>query len=137
MAWNRKRRVRLARGLWMGRLVVVSVVVACLSLWFVWLKVQMVDLGYQIRDMEKKLSGAKKENQVLRMKISQMKSPGKIEAILRAKEMNLTATKSTQVVMLPLYNETGPGRTLVPHTRGPLLLEGIKQSEPPGRIPRH
>ena len=155
MAWNRKRRVRVARGIWVGRIVAASVAVACLSLWYVWLKVRMVDMGYQIRDREKRLSAFKKENQVLRMKISQMKSPKNIEAVIRTKEMNLAATKRSQVVMLAQTAEASSIRISLPQTPSPStgsggppsagsertqiasMLATIKQAEPPGRIPIH
>ena len=124
MAWNRKKRVRVARGVWVGRLVAVSIVVASLSLWYVWLKVRMVDMGYQIRDHERRLSTVKKENQVLRMKISQMKSPKNIESIIRTKEMNLTATKTAQVVVLPGIGESDLIRLRVPQTGGTSTSSG-------------
>ena len=137
MAWNRKKRVKFARGAWVGRLVFVSIAVACLALWYVWVKVQMVDLGYQMRDLEKKLTNTKKENQVLRMKISQMKSPKNIEAMIRAKDMNLTATKNSQVIVLPGIGEAKPLRVLIPQSRGLSLINTMRQTETPGQIPIH
>ena len=137
MAWNRKKRVKFAHGVWVGRLVAVSVGVACLSLWYVWVKVQMVDLGYRMRDLERKLANTKKENQVLRMKISQMKSPKNIEAMIRAREMNLIATRNNQVVVLPGIGETSPLRAVIPQARGLSLINAMRQTETPGQIPIH
>ncbi len=137
MAWNRKKKVRVARGVWMGRLVVASVVLACLSLWYVWLRVQMVDIGYQMRDLERHLSNVKKENQLLRMKISQMKSPMNIEAMIRAKEMNLTTTRNGQVIVLPLLGEAESWKGFTPQARADVLIDSVRQAEPPARIPMH
>ena len=137
MAWNRRKKVRFARGMWVGRLVAVSVVTVAACLWYVWLRVQMVNVGYQMREKEQRLSNIKKENQVLRMKISQMKSPKNIEALIRAKAIDLTVTKEWQLVVLP----TAQGRRSL---NGLLALPSHPDSIPPGgerelvaRVPMH
>ncbi len=137
MAWNRRKKVRFYKGLWVGRLLGVSVLVVCAALWYVWLRVQMVNVGYQIRDAEKRLVVLKKENQISRMKIAQMKSPKHIEAMIRTKAMDLTATKHWQVVVLPKEPLVRPIRSISVQPQEPSLLAAIHQTEASGRLPIH
>ena len=137
MAWNRRKKVRFARGMWMARLVAVSVAGVCVALWYVWLRVQMVNEGYQIRDKERRLSCLKKENQVLRMKIAQMKSPKNIEAMIREKAVGLMTTKSWQLVVLPKTVASETFRAYEPRTQEASLMETLRPAEPPPRVPMH
>lgn len=138
MAWNhRNKKVRFARGMWMGRLMMVSVVMVGFALWYVWLRVQMVNVGYQMRDREKHLLEAKKENQVLRMKIATMKSPKNIEAMIRSKDLDLVTTKNWQLIVLPKAMFRGAMRTILPQTAETSLLESFHHAEPSARVPMH
>ncbi len=121
----------------MGRLVAVSVMGVCLALWYVWLRVQMVNVGYQMRDKERRLCCLKKENQVLRMKIAQMKSPKNIEAMVREKEVDLAATKSWQLVVLPKAVAAETFRAYEPRTQEASLMETLHPAERPPRVPMH
>lgn len=135
MAWNRRRKVGMAKGMWVGRLAMISAIAVSLSLWYVWQRVQMVNVGYQIREKERKLSTVKKENQVLRMKIAQMKSPKNIEAMIRAKELELVSTKNWQLVVLPKTGSQMPFRNILPSAQAPKLMDNLRSPEPAARVP--
>ncbi len=136
MAWNhRKRKVRFARGMWMGRLVLVSVLMVGFALWYVWLRVQRVNMGYQMRAKERHLVEMKKENQVLRMKIAQMKSPKNIEAMIRSNALDLASTKNWQLIVLPKVALASSIKTIAPQTASPALLESLHHAESATRVP--
>ncbi len=138
MAWNRRKKVRFARGMWVGKLVAVSAIAVSLSLWYVWQRVQMVNVGYQIRAKERHLVSLKKENQVLRMKIAQLKSPKNIEAMIRSKDMRLVPTKYWQMVVLP--KERGlrfVDAHAMPARHGRPLVQSMRQPEASPRVAMH
>ncbi len=97
----------------------------------------MVNVGYQMRDRERHLLEAKKENQVLRMKIATMKSPKNIEAMIRNKDLDLVTTKNWQMIVLPKTAFRGALRTIVPETAETSLLESFHHAEPSARVPMH
>ncbi len=138
MAWNRRKKVRFARGMWVGKLVAVSAIAVSLSLWYVWQRVQMVNVGYQIRAKERHLIALKKENQVLRMKIAQLKSPKNIEAMIRSRDLRLVPTKYWQMVVLP--KETGlraVNAYAMPARHGRALMQSLPPGETPPRVAMH
>ena len=135
MAWNRRRKVGMAKGMWVGRLAMVSAIAVSLSLWYVWQRVQMVNVGYQIREKERKLSTVKKENQVLPKKIAQMKSPKNIEAMIRAKDLELVSTKNWQLVVLPKTERVMPLGNILPSAKAPNILDNLRSPEAPARVP--
>jgi cell division protein FtsL len=78
-----------------------AIIGVSLSLVYLWQHTQLLKLGYVIREKEKKVSLLKKENQCLRLRICQLKSPRHIERMIAEKNLRLVSTKNWQFVYVP------------------------------------
>ena len=67
------------------------------SLFFVWSRVQVTGLEYEISKLESSLRGVKQETSNLRLEAASLSNPERIERVAR-KELNLRLPTSDQVV---------------------------------------
>lgn len=67
------------------------------SLFFVWSRVQVTGLDYQISRLESQVRDARKENRQLRLEAASLSSPERIERVARQK-LNLRLPVSEQVI---------------------------------------
>lgn len=69
------------------------------SLFFVWSRLQLVHLEYEISSQETRLRNLQQETKALRLEVATLNSPGRIEQIAR-RELALRPPTPEQVVMV-------------------------------------
>lgn len=74
------------------------IIILSLSFFYVYQRVQILRLGYKIRDVEKKTGILKEENSVLRFKISQLISPENIAKEVKKLGLDLGPPKEKQII---------------------------------------
>ncbi len=67
------------------------------SLFFVWSRVQVTGLEYEISQLESSLRGVQQETSNLRLEAASLRSPERIERVAR-KELNLRLPSAEQVI---------------------------------------
>ena len=67
------------------------------SLFFVWSRVQVTGLEYEISQLESSLRGVRQETSSLRLEAASLSSPERIERVAR-KELNLRLPTAEQVI---------------------------------------
>jgi cell division protein FtsL len=67
------------------------------SLFFVWSRVQVTSLDYEISQLESALRGLRQETSNLRLEAASLRSPERIERVAR-KELNLRLPSAEQVI---------------------------------------
>ncbi|MDT8443362.1 MAG: cell division protein FtsL [Desulfuromonadales bacterium] len=67
------------------------------SLFFVWSRVQVTGLEYEISQLESSLRGVQHESSNLRLEAASLRSPERIERVAR-KELNLRLPSAEQVI---------------------------------------
>ena len=67
------------------------------SLFFVWSRVQVTSLDYEISQLESSLRGLRQETSNLRLEAASLRSPERIERVAR-KELNLRLPSAEQVI---------------------------------------
>lgn len=67
------------------------------SLFFVWSRVQVTSLEYEISQLESSLRGVRQETSTLRLEAASLSSPERIERVAR-KELNLRLPSAEQVI---------------------------------------
>ena len=82
-----------------SHLLVIIALVFC-SLLFVWSRLQVVQIGYEISQGNKIYQGLVKENQHLRVEVSSLQSPSRIAEIAKTK-LGLTNPKQEQIIIIP------------------------------------
>lgn len=73
-----------------------------LAFFYVWQNVQSMQLGYEIRTLEKKLANLQEEHRSLRMELSFEKMPNRVLAQVRDKGLDLSLPKSWRMVKVKL-----------------------------------
>lgn len=73
---------------------------ACIGLLYVWQNVQVVQLGYQIKDQEKQFTRMLKTKRVLETELSSLKMPGRIQKRILNQSIPLELSGKWQVVHL-------------------------------------
>jgi len=86
------------KGDFVRKFTLAAIIGVSVSLVYLWQHTQLLRLGYTIRVKEKKVAALKKENQCLRLRICQLKSPRHIERMIAEKDLRLTSTKNWQFV---------------------------------------
>ena len=81
-------------------LVVVMVLLTLVALFHVWSRVTVIDLNLQISDSDGAIREAKQEASRLRLEISSLKTPGRIEKIAR-EELGMTLPTDVQIRPVP------------------------------------
>jgi len=61
------------------RLLVLGVFIVSLSLFYIWSRVQIVQMGYEINEHKKEQQKLLEQNKMIKMELSLMKSPSRIE----------------------------------------------------------
>jgi len=70
-----------------------------ISVFFVWSRVELVNLEYNISSMERKLRALKQEERCLRLEVASLRSPSRIEQVARNDlGMRLPSPEQTVVV---------------------------------------
>ena len=94
--------VRDRRSLWKAglkyQLVLLTTVVVC-SLFFVWSRVEVVQLGFRISEANKIYQERVKENQRLLVEVTSLQSPSRIEGM--AGKLGFVHPRQDQVVVIP------------------------------------
>lgn len=70
---------------WVFKILFLGAFVVFLSLFYIWSRVQIVSVGYQINALEKKQDKLKNDNKLLQMELSLMTSPTRIENFASSK----------------------------------------------------
>ncbi|HEY3306442.1 MAG TPA: cell division protein FtsL [Candidatus Binatia bacterium] len=79
---------------------VLGVGLVAMALLHVWLRLQVVHLGYVLSTMSKLQSQLEQENRELKVELATLTSPGRLEAMARAR-LGMTEPQRGQVVVLP------------------------------------
>ena len=79
---------------------VLGVVLVAMALLHVWLRLQVVHLGYVLSTMSKLQNQLEQENRELKVELATLTSPGRLEAMARAR-LEMTEPQRSQVVVLP------------------------------------
>lgn len=72
---------------------------AMISLFFVWSRIQVINYEYSISSLEGELRAQSQQNQQLRLESASLRSPSRIENIARQK-LGLHTPSSQQVIMV-------------------------------------
>ena len=84
------------------RLIVLSMVVLMLSLFYIWSRVEVVKMGYEIGSLIKTQKDLKAQNQKLKLELSVLKAPERIEALAIEKlKMNWPSADKTYSLQKP------------------------------------
>ncbi|MBN2466775.1 MAG: cell division protein FtsL [Deltaproteobacteria bacterium] len=94
----KERVVPLKKGV-KYQLAFITTLILCLLL-FVWSRIEVVQIGYELSRWNKIYQERIQENQRLRVETSTLRSPSRIETIAK-KELGLTNPKPEQIVILP------------------------------------
>ncbi len=70
------------------------------SLLFVWSRLEVVQIGYEISRANRLYQNLIKENQRLRVEVASLKSPGRIEEIAR-NQLGFLDPKPEQIIVIP------------------------------------
>ncbi len=89
---SRRRRFLLPAALGVG--------LVAMALLHVWLRLQVVHLGYVLSTMSKLQSQLEQENRELKVELATLTSPGRLEAMARAR-LGMTEPQRGQVTVLP------------------------------------
>jgi cell division protein FtsL len=98
---KRERAARSAPSRWrylMGILLGVALIAAVLS--HVWLRLQVVRMGYVLSTTSKLQARLEQENRELKVELATLTSPDRLEALARQR-LGLTQPEKGQVVLLP------------------------------------
>jgi cell division protein FtsL len=79
--------------------VVLSVAVLVVGLYYVWTRMQMVQIGYEISDMERKNRDLEKRARELMLEIASLQSPDELEK--KASKMGLAFPEMGKVIHVP------------------------------------
>lgn len=77
---------------------VIVTIVLLLLFFYVYQRIQIFQLGYKIRNIEKKLGVFEKDNAFLQLKISGLMSPERIAKEVRRLGLDLVPPKERQIV---------------------------------------
>lgn len=97
------RSDRRARGGGRGRFLRLAVLALCLigALWLhVWLRLQVVHVGYVLSTTSKLQNRLEQENRELKIELATMTSPERLEALAR-RRLGLVPPEKGQVIILP------------------------------------
>jgi len=79
---------------------IVSVALVLCSLFFVWSRLEVVQIGYEISQANKIYQERIKENQRLRVEVSSLRSPSRIENIAKS-TLGFINPKQEQFIIIP------------------------------------
>ena len=100
MPRNRKLRLNTTQNSVIFKLIVCVLVLVAYGFFFVWQNVQCVQTGENIHLLEKRLKKLGKSNDLLTLKITQLKAPFNIQRSIKEKNLQLVAAKENQIVKL-------------------------------------
>ncbi len=80
-------------------LIVVIVLLTIVSLFHVWSRVRVVDLGIQITEASKTLRECQQEKNRLRLEVASLKNPARIELVAK-EELGMTLPTDQQVIVV-------------------------------------
>ena len=103
MAANRRRKERKRRGFYFHSLLL-FISLTMVAFLYVWQQIQFVRVGYSLKRLEKRVEEARKDNRALRLRVSALKSPSRIEAMIAKRGIVLRPPKESQIVRI-----YGPG----------------------------
>jgi cell division protein FtsL len=102
-AARRDRSERGAKTSWRRRVLLLALLAMCLIgavLVHVWLRLQVVHVGYVLSTTSKLQSRLEQENRELKLELATMISPDRLEALAR-KRLKLAPPEKGQVIVLP------------------------------------
>ncbi len=100
---KRRRRRRGSEKKWVGNFLTLIILMGCmvgLALFHVWLRLQVVRLGYVLSTTSKLQGQLEQENRELRLEIATLTSPDRLGNSAQAR-LGLREPKRGQVVVLP------------------------------------
>jgi len=93
---GRLRRMRLIRK---SGVYALAFMLAAFSLVYVWQRLQVVTMGYEIETLKKQKDEAVKENKALKIEAATLTSPDRIDAIAR-NDISMKTPADSQIVMV-------------------------------------
>jgi cell division protein FtsL len=103
LGFPKRRQAEPARVSRRGRFLlpaVLAVGLVAMALLHVWLRLQVVHLGYVLSTMSKLQGQLEQENRELKVELATLTSPGRLEAMARAR-LGMIEPQRGQVVVLP------------------------------------
>lgn len=79
--------------------VLLSVTVLFVGLFYVWTRMQIVQIGYEISELESKNKELKNRKRELQLEIASLQSPGELER--KARKLGLVSPEMRRVVHVP------------------------------------
>jgi len=92
-------RVRTKKRWKLSRLIVVALLFMATALMYVWFRVSITNIDYQIAGEMNRRDALLEENRKLKVEVATLKSPGRIEAIARDK-LGMRYPERDQVIFL-------------------------------------
>lgn len=74
------------------------VVILCLLFFYVYQRIQILRIGYSIRDVDRQTAALQKENGFLNLKITELESPERIAAQVKKMGLDLMPPAEKQIV---------------------------------------
>lgn len=109
---GQKRRLRQAGGSRWSVIIktfIFLMIAVCLALFYVWQNVQIVRLGYKIKEKERSVLELKKCSRAMEMDLSVLKMPSRIMSKIQEEQLNLRIPEIGQIVKIDeepiLYEE--------------------------------
>ena len=79
--------------------VLLAVTVLCVGLFYVWTRMQIVQIGYEISELESKNKELKNRKRELQLEIASLQSPGELGR--KARKLGLVSPEMRRVVHVP------------------------------------
>ncbi len=96
---NPRRLLRLVRGWFVRRALVLGTVLVALGMLQVWLRLQVVHVGYELSDARRMQLRLEHERRELEVEIATLKDPGRLAEVARHR-LGMTDPARGQVVIL-------------------------------------
>jgi len=100
---GRRRKRRRGEGRWIGQYLALVLLMGCLvslALFHVWLRLQVVRLGYVLSTTSKLQGQLEQESRELQLELATLTSPDRLGKFVRAR-LGLREAEKGQVVVLP------------------------------------
>jgi cell division protein FtsL len=80
-------------------LIIVMVMITLVSIFHVWSRVRVLELGLKLTEASQMLKDAQQENNRLRLEVASLKTPGRVEALAKG-ELGMALPTNQQVVVV-------------------------------------
>ena len=97
-------RTRMVRNKRVGRAILLFVMMMTMGLFYVWSRIQVIEVTHEISQLERGLGQLLEELKVMNITISELKSSERLERIARTK-LDMAPPRSHQVVVVKEMSE--------------------------------